>query len=60
MASPDLSRIIYGLPEPALLVEREGTVVAANQAASRLLRPKTLDMGSRECSKGHVWGPPAR
>ena len=34
----DLSRKIDGLPEPALLTDRAGTVIAANLAASRLLR----------------------
>ena len=38
MASPDLSGKINGLPEPALLIDRSGTVIAANLAASRLLQ----------------------
>lgn len=38
MADPDLSSIIYRMPEPALLVERAGRIVAANPRASRLFR----------------------
>jgi PAS domain S-box-containing protein len=38
MKFPDFSRIICWLPEPMLLVEAAGTVVAANPRASRLFR----------------------
>jgi PAS domain S-box-containing protein len=38
MTSPDLSRKIDGLPQPTLLIDRAGTVVAANLAASKLLQ----------------------
>jgi PAS domain S-box-containing protein len=38
MAYPDLSRIIYGMAEPALLVGRDGRIVAGNPPASRLFR----------------------
>lgn len=44
MASPALSRIIHGLPEPVLLVESEGTVVAVNPGAARLLRRSSPEL----------------
>lgn len=38
MVPPDLSSNINGLPEPALLIDPAGTVIAANLAALRLWR----------------------
>lgn len=44
MTHPDFSRIIYKLPEPLLLVEPEGRVVAANSGASKLFRRRSSDL----------------
>jgi PAS domain S-box-containing protein len=44
MTHPGFSRIIYKLPEPLLLVEPEGRVVAANSAASKLFRRRSSDL----------------
>ena len=44
MTPPALSGIIYELRDPALLVEPEGTVVAANPSASRLLRRPSAEL----------------
>src|SRR3954447_2915307 len=38
MVPPDLSSDINGLPEPALLIDPEGTIIAANLAALSLWR----------------------
>jgi PAS domain S-box-containing protein len=38
MSRANLSRIIYGLSEPVLLVQPDGTLIAANSSASRLFR----------------------
>ncbi|ABF42712.1 transcriptional regulator, LuxR family [Candidatus Koribacter versatilis Ellin345] len=38
MGSPDLSSKIDAFPEPTLLIDRTGTVVASNRSASQLLR----------------------
>jgi PAS domain S-box-containing protein len=44
MSLPDLSRIIFLLRDPVLLVEPEGTVVAANLAASTLFRQSSREL----------------
>lgn len=44
MTQPDFSQIIYKLPEPLLLVEPEGRVVAANSGASKLFRRRSSDL----------------
>ena len=44
MTHPDFSRIIYKLPEPLLLVELDGRVVAANSGASKLFRRRSSDL----------------
>jgi PAS domain S-box-containing protein len=47
MPSPDLSRIIYGLPEAVLLVEPEGSIVAANPGAGRLFQQPYAELVGR-------------
>jgi PAS domain S-box-containing protein len=47
MSAPDLSTIIYGLPEPVLLVAPGGTIVAANPGASRLFRRPAKELVGR-------------
>ncbi len=47
MPSPDLSRIIYGLPEAVLLLEPEGTIVAANPGAGRLFQQPYAELVGR-------------
>ena len=44
MTHLDFSRIICKLPEPLLLVERDGRVVAANSGASKLFRRRSSDL----------------
>jgi len=44
MTHPDFSRVIYKLPEPLLLVEPDGRVVAANSGASKLFRRRSPDL----------------
>ena len=51
MASRDLSRKINGLPEPALLIDHAGTVIAANVAASRLFRLSSTKIIGRPLSR---------
>lgn len=47
MASHDASRMIYGLPEPVLLIQPDGTVVAANPAASRLFCQPSQELAGK-------------
>src|SRR5512147_2872328 len=44
MTHPDFSRIVYKLPEPLLLVEPDGSIVAANPGASKLFRRQSSDL----------------
>src|SRR3954451_16717997 len=44
MTFTDLSGIIHGLPEPMLLVEPGGAIVAANPGASRLFRRRSAEL----------------
>ena len=44
MPPSDLSRIIYGLSDPTLLVDPQGTVAASNPAASRLFRHPSQEL----------------
>lgn len=47
MTSADFEKIILGLPEPMLLVEGEGTVIAANPAAGRLFRRTSEELAGK-------------
>jgi PAS domain-containing protein len=50
MTPSDLSGIIYDLRDPVLLVELQGTVVAANLSASRLFRRPPLELVGKPLS----------
>src|SRR5438552_12480575 len=50
MTPSDLSRIIYDLRDPVLLVELQGTVVAANPGASRLFQRPSPELVGKPLS----------
>lgn len=50
MAPSDLSGIIYGLRDPTLLVEPQGTVVAANPGASQLFQRPSPELVGKPLS----------
>jgi len=50
MTPSDLSGIIYDLGDPVLLVERQGTVVAANLSAPRLFQRTSVELVSKPLS----------
>ncbi len=50
MTPSDLSGIIYGLRDPTLLVELQGTVVAANPGASRLFQRPSPELVGKPLS----------
>src|SRR5215469_7166876 len=50
MTPSDLSGIIYDLRDTVLLVELQGTVVAANLSASRLFRRPSLELVGKPLS----------
>jgi transcriptional regulator of aromatic amino acid metabolism len=50
MTPSDLSGIIYELPDPVLLVELQGTVVAANLGASKLFRRPSPELVGKPLS----------
>src|SRR5215472_2561583 len=50
MTPSDLSGIIYDLRDPVLLVELQGTDVAANLSASRLFQRPSLELAGKPLS----------
>src|ERR1041385_3362857 len=59
MTFTDLSGIIHGLPEPMLLVEPGGMIIAVNPGASRLFRRRSTELLGKSLD-GFVTGDPEK